>query len=72
MLARNELLDYLLDTYGHCDRDKGKQNDCYWGTDTLGHPNGCLRAGWKGRACKHWHPIEGELLDRLLTVHEIS
>lgn len=66
MLARNDLLEMLLDTYGHCDRDQGKRNDCYWGKD------GCLRNGWLGRRCKHWHPIEGEMLERLIRVHSVG
>lgn len=65
MLARNELLEHLLDSYGHCDRD-GNPNNCYWGKDAAGNDNGCLKIGWRGRACKHWHPIDGEPLDFLL------
>lgn len=56
MLARSELADHLLDTYGTCDRDRPGRNDCYWGTDAAGSRNGCLFAGWLGRACKHWRP----------------
>lgn len=63
MLARNDILEHLLDTYGTCDRDQGKRNDCYWGQE------GCLRTGWLGRRCKHWHPIEGEALDLLIRSH---
>ena len=62
MLARNELLDYLLDHHGHCDRDRPKRNDCYWGP-------GCLKTGWMGRLCPHWHPVEGDDLERLITAH---
>lgn len=69
MLARNDLLEHLLNTYGHCDRDNGKQNDCYWGKDASGRENGCLKVGWLGRACRHWHPIDGEILDRLMGSH---
>lgn len=69
MLARNDLAEHLLDHYGHCDRDVGRVNDCYWGVDQAGNWNGCLRVGWLGRGCKHWHPIGatswGELFDTL-------
>ena len=59
MLARDDLTDYLLDHYGACDRDKGDAgNDCYWGKDARGDWNGCLRTGWRGRECKHWHPCD--------------
>lgn len=53
MLARNDIADYLLDHYGTCDREA----DCYWGQDKRGNYNGCLRNGWRGRECKHWHPL---------------
>lgn len=69
MLARNELLDHLLDTYGTCDRDGPDRNDCYWGKDAAGRENGCLKVGWLGRGCKHWHSIEGAALDVLMSHH---
>jgi hypothetical protein len=50
---RSDLAEYLLDNYGVCDRDA----DCYWGKDEYGLDNGCLRLGWRGRKCKHWHPM---------------
>jgi hypothetical protein len=53
MLARNDLADYIADNYGHCDRGA----DCYHGTDAARRFNGCLRTGWRGRDCKHWHPV---------------
>lgn len=53
MLARNDLVEYLADNYGTCDRDA----DCYHGRDANGHFNGCLFLGWKGRGCPHWHPL---------------
>jgi hypothetical protein len=53
MLARNELAAYIADNYGACDRG----SDCYHGTDARGQPNGCLKTGWRGVACKHWHPV---------------
>lgn len=62
MLARNELLDHILDTFGRCDRDQPKRNDCYWGP-------GCLKTGWRGRACPHWHPVEGDDLDKIMSAH---
>lgn len=52
MLARNDVAEYLLDNYGACDRGA----DCYWGKDTRGAFNGCLKTGWRGRACRHWQP----------------
>lgn len=59
MLARDELTDYLLDNYGTCSRDRGEAgNDCYWGKGAKGEWNGCLRTGWKGRACRHWQPAD--------------
>lgn len=61
MLARNYLSDYLLDHYGHCDRGA----DCYWGRDAAGQFDGCLRIGWRGRGCKHWHPTGAQTLDEL-------
>lgn len=36
MLARSDLAEHLLDTYGHCDRDRPERNDCYWGKDARG------------------------------------
>lgn len=61
MLARNDIADYLLDNYGTCDREAG----CYWGKDSCGNYNGCLRNGWRGRACKHWHPLGATSLQEL-------
>lgn len=61
MLARNDLSDYLLDNYGHCDRAE----DCYHGRDAAGRFNGCLRIGWQGRACKHWHPLGAQTFEEL-------
>ena len=59
--SKDELDDHLLDHYGYCDRDhptlnQGLWNDCYHGKDVRGKDNGCLKIGWKGRACPHWHP----------------
>lgn len=53
MLARNDLAEYLADNYGTCDRG----SDCYHGKDARGEFNGCLRTGWRGQACSHWHPL---------------
>jgi hypothetical protein len=61
MLARNELADYIADNYGACDRG----TDCYWGKDTRGGRNGCLYTGWKGRECRHWHPVAAQTWDEL-------
>lgn len=72
MLARNDVLEYVLENYGHCDRDNGKQNDCYWGKDALGRENGCLKTGWRGRNCKHWHPVDGQELMSLIALHSIK
>ena len=60
--------DYILDTYGTCDRE----SDCYWGKDKQGKYNGCLQVGWRGRDCLHWHPIEGELLDAIRKAHNAA
>lgn len=56
-----DLSDYLLDNYGACDRS----SDCFWGKDAKGQWNGCLKIGWKGRACKHWHPLGVTTLQQL-------
>lgn len=61
MLARNDLAEYLLDNYGVCDREA----DCYHGKDKSGRFNGCLRTGWRGRECKHWHPLGATSLEEL-------
>ena len=53
MVPGGDLRDYLLDNYGTCDRGA----DCYWGKDGRGRFDGCLRTGWRGRACEHWRPI---------------
>ncbi len=63
MLARSDVLEYVLDTYGTCDMDKPSRNDCYWGRP------GCLKNGWLGRGCPHWHPVDGERLARLIQIH---
>lgn len=63
MLARNNVLDYVLDTYGTCDLDKPPRNNCYWGP-------GCLKTGWRGRGCPHWHPVEGDELTKLVAIHQ--
>lgn len=63
MLTRNDLAAYIADNYGTCDRAA----DCYWGTDLLGHYNGCLRVGWSGVECPHWHPVEATTWDELRT-----
>lgn len=69
MLVRNEALEHLLDHYGSCDRNLAERNDCYWGKNECGQFNGCLKVGWLGRGCEHWHPIEGDTLDKLLSQH---
>ena len=63
MLARDDLATYIADHYGTCDRDHPARNDCYWGTDAAGRLNGCLRTGWRGVGCPHWHPVEGKSRD---------
>lgn len=67
----------LEDIYGWCDRDhpalkQGLRNDCYWGKDIHGNDNGCLKIGWKGRQCPHWHPIEGEQLAAIRKAHNAT
>lgn len=64
-----ELLAHWLDHYGQCSRDKGKQNDCYHGKDAAGRDDGCLKVGWKGRACPHWTPIAENELVWLIAAH---
>lgn len=61
--------DYVLDNYGTCDRLTEKRNNCYWGTDNRGNENGCLKVGWKGRGCPHWHPVAGAELQDLIERH---
>lgn len=61
MLARNDLAAYIADNYGTCDRGA----DCYHGKDEQGRYNGCLRVGWRGCACPHWHPVGATSLDEL-------
>jgi hypothetical protein len=53
--------EYLLDNYGECDRGP----DCYWGKDSKENWNGCLRMGWKGRACSHWKPLGATTMEEL-------
>lgn len=55
MLARNDLAAYIADNYGECDRGSA---DCY-------HGNGCLKTGWRGVACPHWHPTPAATLEEL-------
>lgn len=64
-----DVLAYVQENYGTCDRDNGKRNDCYWGTDATGQENGCLKSGWRGRNCNHWHPVEGQELVSLIALH---
>jgi hypothetical protein len=61
-MLSHDILDYVLEHFGRCDRDKGKRNDCYWAED------GCLRS-WRGRGCQHWHPVAGDELAVLIAVH---
>ena len=53
------IADYIADNYGECDRGA----DCYHGKDSRGRPNGCLRLGWLGRKCPHWHPVKATTLN---------
>ena len=48
-----DAIEYLRDNFGTCDRDAA----CYWGKDERGEFNGCLKTGWLGRGCQHWHPL---------------
>lgn len=70
MLARTDLAEHLLDTYGHCDRDNGKQNDCYWGKDAAGRDNGCLKTGWLGRRCSHWRSLGATTYEELMEIRK--
>jgi hypothetical protein len=65
MLARNALIDYLLDHHGYCDRPMEPRNLCYWGP-------GCLKTGLLGRGCPHWHPIEGEQLYAIILASTVQ
>jgi hypothetical protein len=47
-----ELEEYLADLYGTCSRG----DDCYHGKNSNGKDNGCLKQGWRGRACPYWQP----------------
>jgi hypothetical protein len=67
MLAPNDLAAYIADHHGSCDRDKPKRNDCYWGKDATGRYNGCLKVGWLGRACPHWHPVSATSWEELIS-----
>lgn len=42
-----EISDYMAENYGSCARGAAQ---CY-------HGPGCLKLGWKGRACQHWRPV---------------
>jgi hypothetical protein len=64
------LVDYLLDTWGSCDRDKLTKNDCFWGKDAQGKDNGCLKTGWKGRNCLHWHPLGATTYEQLSEIRK--
>ena len=52
-MVHAEETDYLKANYGNCDRG----TDCYWGTNAAGQFDGCLKAGWRGCECNHWHPV---------------
>lgn len=56
-----DLADYLAHNYGSCDRG----SDCYHGRNGRGDFNGCLRNGWRGRACASWHPTAATTWDEL-------
>lgn len=58
-MIESELDSYLRTNYGSCTRG----SECYWGkTKGSNRATGCLKIGWKGRACEHWRPISDELL----------
>lgn len=69
MLARDELYEHLLDTYGTCDRDRPDRNDCYWGKDAAGRDNGCLKVGGLGRECKHWRPANSDVIQAVMRAY---
>lgn len=52
---------YLKSNYGVCDREA----DCYHGTDGNGQFDGCLRTGWRGIRCSHWHPISDQEMENM-------
>ena len=56
------LADYIADNYGACARG----SDCYWGRDEGGRFNGCLKIGWRGRACVHWEPTTAKTEEELI------
>lgn len=51
-VAQPDQPDYRANHYGTCDRG----SDCYHGKDHKGRDNGCLKIGWRGTNCTHWHP----------------
>ena len=65
------LEDYILDNWGECTRSPvgNNKNACYWGKDSQGKDNGCLKTVWLGRACPHWKPIEGDRIDQIREVY---
>jgi len=50
----SDLEVYIINNYGTCDKEAG----CY--TD-----NGCLKMGWIGVRCPHWHPISGQEMEKM-------
>jgi hypothetical protein len=63
----DDISSYLLDHYGFCDRG----SDCHWGKDALGRYDGCLKTGWHGRRCKHWHPAGATTLKELMNIKKV-
>ena len=64
MTHDRDLSDYIADNYGVCARGAG----CYWGRDSHGEFDGCLRNGWRGRACSHWQPVAVRTWDELMAM----
>jgi len=64
----DEIADYLADHYGQCQRGA----DCYHGKDAAAQDNGCLKVGWRGRACPYWKPTTARNWTELKAAQEAA
>lgn len=55
----DDLASYIQDNYGICSRG----SDCYLGKSSVGYFNGCLKVGWRGKACPYWQPVSARTWD---------